>query len=291
MSQLLKMFSLLFLAVIAQGLEDGQRIRLCTTRQIELDKCNDIKKVLDENNANVRLECCRHSLDECITYVKNDKCDVVILESHDQKQAKDLGLKSLLWESYFDDNVIVAVGNKDLSLDDIHKGQLDFDLDDLRQVHAALLLNKIRKGKNTCERIHPVRGDRSIKLVSSKELLKDHDVQGKQLICNDLSRKQLNQYQNCNFDTGAVNGVFGRDNEQERRNLINLLNELVRELGPNGRLSNHLQLFGVYKNEKNVIFNDDVEKLETERKIRNGVDERTLSELLCNGDVIDARRN
>lgn len=56
--------------------------------------------------------------------VEDGENDVVVVTASENKNAKTVGLKSILFESYSEDDVIVAIADNDVSSDLLKKSSL-----------------------------------------------------------------------------------------------------------------------------------------------------------------------
>ncbi|XP_055390195.1 uncharacterized protein LOC129619128 [Condylostylus longicornis] len=284
---LYKLLLIFCLTAVGQAIGYRQAARLCVLRSIEFSKCNDMRQALIDNHLYNRLECTLGTIDECIRKINYNEADVMVLDTKMQHLAFDKGLRSILWELYSNDDVIVALGNENLTLADLKKYPLNFDERDLRLAHSALFFNKIRFGKNTCEIQRSLDQRNSIIFIRQKDL-KYGNVIGKKLICRDLTLRDVSDYYVCNFETGPINAILSRVGDFARRGeLISIFNELLRYFGPNGCLRNYVQLAGLYQGEHDVIFNEDIQLFSAIRTEINGVTDSDMNAMLCDGNIIE----
>ncbi|XP_055390117.1 uncharacterized protein LOC129619064 [Condylostylus longicornis] len=343
MAQLLKLLTILCLFIVAihgypgklfqdrKLFDETRDLRLCVTRQVELDKCNDLKQLLLNNKYEYKLECCMNTVDVCVEKVKEGKCDFVILEYQYEMLARNFGLRPYLYEEYSKKSYIVAVADQDITVDSIRTRPIDFDMDDIRSIRAALYFDMIRQDRNICDRLIPFQYDvlNSVNEIPSQNRrmmfspmdkirdqtefvyrnqeemkniqnnrnfepirflrfnqLNEYDLSGKVLICPTLELSDLNSYEKCNFDTGSVRTIYGRDLDDDRLYFINYFKQIVKVLNEKRRsqTTSQLKLFGEYRGLKNVLFDDDAVEFSLTRKMGNGLDETQLDKLFCISD-------
>nr|AYV99626.1 venom polypeptide [Dolopus genitalis] len=255
----------------------AEKVRFCITNDIELEKCNTLRQAAYSRDIRPEFQCVVHSKDECIKAIKEKNADVVVLHAEEYQKGHDGHLKPLIYESFGDDNVYVAIADSNASHEVLAKTPLKYDKNNKRARYAAYLLNS-KRGKETCQDSADS-GD--IEIVNSKDLSKHSN---KQLVCLDLTAKPVSEYKTCNVEAALPNAAFVRDDlsDQDKGNLVHAFISLSDRFRPHGKNEDVFEMFGEFKQGySNVLFNDEAVAFVTEFKPRNEIDEKSFSTLHC----------
>lgn len=137
-----------------------------------------------------------------------------------------------------------------------------YDTSDENSRNAANLFNHLR-GINKCS---PIRADaNNLRLIKTKEI-NNKTTSRDRVICLDLTKKPLTNYEECDFDPTPPTSVFVRDSlyGHELDNIIHTFKLLVDKFGTNNALPDVFELFGTFEpNAANVIFTDNAQGLQS----------------------------
>lgn len=107
-------------------------------------------------------------------------------------------------------------------------------------------------------------GDSLMELFVADELnATSVQYQNKELLCPDLSRQPLSEVDACNFDATIPNAIYTHKSLPATQ-LANILHAFVSvsdKFGRHGKLEDVFGLFNRFKNEANVIFSDEADRL------------------------------
>ncbi|XP_017492396.1 PREDICTED: transferrin-like, partial [Rhagoletis zephyria] len=124
-----------------------RKMRLCVQTDIELAKCDTMRRAAYSRDIRPELECVQEN--DCLIAVKEQKADLVALHANNYKEARDDKLKPIVYESYGPDNVYVAIVEPSASKD-VQKLPINFDAQNERARQAAVFLNK-RRNISPCQ--------------------------------------------------------------------------------------------------------------------------------------------
>lgn len=122
-------------------------------------------------------------------------------------------------------------------------------------------------------------------IVNAQEL---EQYKNKQLLCSNLDKKPVTEWQSCNLEANLPVGVFIRETMTpvEQETMKHLFVSLSDKFGTKGKLPDVFTLFGQYKdNEHNVLFADDAVEFVTELKNPN-TNEQIYNGLKCDTNTI-----
>ncbi|XP_053948794.1 transferrin [Anastrepha ludens] len=265
--------------VIERDVSDIRKMRLCVQTDIELAKCETMHRAAYSRDIRPELECVQEN--DCLIAVQNKTADLVVVNGNNYKQARDLKLKPIVYESYGPDNVYVAIVEPSVSKD-VQKLPINFDAQNERARQAALFLNK-RRNINPCQTTPST--DKNLAIVHSSEL---DQYKNKQLVCASLDVKPVTEYQTCNLEVDLPKAVFIRDSMTtvEQETCRHLFASLSTKFAKGSRMPDVFTLFGQYeKDAKNVLFDDDAIEFVTDLKNPN-TNEQIYNELICDTNAI-----
>ncbi|XP_055712352.1 transferrin [Phlebotomus papatasi] len=256
-------------------------IRFCVSDTIALQKCETMQKAAFSRYIRPQFKCLLKTVEECSSAVQNDEADVVVLKSDEYAIARKHNLVSVLHESLADNDVFVAVVDKDVKTDLLKKATLNFNREDSRALNAALLFNE-KKGQPSCPLDAVSTENGIVKIVNARDL-KDNDDQ--ELVCQDFSRKSLQEFSNCNFEATLPTAVFVRSGVSSNilDGIIHSLTAAATQFGKNAQNEDVFEMFGEFEpGFKNVIFSDNAVKLITSSNFIPTFDEAHYNKLRCN---------
>ncbi|KNC25845.1 hypothetical protein FF38_08124 [Lucilia cuprina] len=262
---------------------DGSAIRkmkMCAQTDAEMKKCDTMSRAAYSRDIRPEIECVQEK--DCIIAVKEGKADMVAVHASNYKEAREDKLKPIVYESYGPNNVYVAVVETSLTKDNLQNMPINYNGQDQRAEKAAAYLNKLR-GINTCQTTPS--SEKNIMIVNSKEL---EQHKNKQLLCINLDKKPVTEWETCNLEANLPVAVFIRDSMTpvEQETMKHLFISLSEKFGKSGKLADVFTLFGEYKeNAKDVLFDDDAVEFVTELKNPN-TNEQTYNSLKCDTNSI-----
>lgn len=106
--------------------------------------------------------------------------------------------------------------------------------------------------------------------------------QNKELLCPDFARRPLSDVDVCNFDATMPKAVYTRKllPGTQLANIVHAFTSVSDKFGRNGKLEDVFKLFNRFKNEKNVIFSDEADRLVTTST--GLIDEDLYDRIQCN---------
>ncbi|XP_055681544.1 transferrin [Lutzomyia longipalpis] len=254
--------------------------RFCVSDTIALRKCEVMRKAAFSRYIRPQFQCLLKSVEECAEAVQKDEADVVVFRSEEYEIARKHNLGAVLYESSEANDVFVAVVNKDIKMDLLKKATLNFNSNDPRAVNAALFFNE-KRGIKSCPGDISSTDNGLVKIVKAKDLKDDGD---QELICQDLSRKSLQDYKDCNFEATLPTAVFVRNalDSNILDGIIHSFSEASEDFGKNAPTEDVFELFGEFEpGFRNVIFSDDAVKLVTSSNAISTFDETHYNKLRC----------
>ncbi|XP_013099042.2 transferrin [Stomoxys calcitrans] len=257
---------------------DGSAIRkmkMCVQTDTELAKCNAMRRAAYSRDIRPEIECLQDS--DCITAVKQGKADMLALRGQYYKGARNAQLKPIVYESYCENNVLVAVVEPTLEKAALATKAIFFNEKCERSQKASAYLNKLR-GISTCNIASA--SEKDIMIVNAKDL---EQYKNKQLLCPNLEKKAVTEWKSCNLEANLPIAVFIRDSMShvEQETLKHLFISLSDSFGKTSRLADVFTLFGTYaENEKNILFRDSALEFVTELKNPN-TSEEIYNSLTC----------
>lgn len=102
----------------------AQKINICVSSDIEMKKCDVMKKAAYSRDIRPEFECHLRTKSACIQAVEKGDNDVVVVSASEYKNAKTVGLKAILFESYAENDIMVAVTDGDVNPDILKKSSL-----------------------------------------------------------------------------------------------------------------------------------------------------------------------
>ncbi|XP_013098975.2 transferrin-like [Stomoxys calcitrans] len=238
-----------------------RKMRMCVQTDIELQKCNGMRRAAYSRDIRPEMECVQQK--ECIQAVQENKADMTAVKAKQYKLARNNKLQPVVYEKFGENDVFVAVVDPALSQEKLKNTPIFFDALNPRARTAVDYLNILR-GIRTCQLASSAEKD--IMIVNAKDL---EQFKNYQLLCSNLEKKPVSEWQTCNLEADLPLAVFIRDSmtHVEQETLKHLLISLSEEFGKNGDYSDVFKLFGAYTpNDKNVLFDDDAVGFVTELK-------------------------
>ncbi|XP_059615126.1 transferrin [Phlebotomus argentipes] len=257
-----------------------QKVRFCVSDTIALKKCEAMSKAAFSRYIRPEFVCVLKTVEECVIAIQKDEADVVVLQADNYELARKHNLVSVLYESFKQDDVMVAVINKEIKTDFLKKASLKFSTDDPRAVNAALLFNE-KRGQKACP-LDIVSADNGVvSIVNAKDL---QDNGNQELVCQDLSRKSLKDFNSCNFEATLPTAVFVRSGlgSNNLDGIVHSLTSSAEIFGKNAKQDDVFEMFGEFEpGFKNVIFSDNAAKLVTSSNSVFTFDESHYNKLRC----------
>lgn len=256
------------------------KIKLCVTSQVEMDKCDVMRRAAYSRDVRPEIQCMlKGSRDACVSAVQDGSADVVVLKGEDQHTTGDL--KAILFEKYAEEDVMVAIVDKDINRDQLAKAPLEFDASDPRAVSAALFLNDKRQQKVCPNKLVSTTGA-PIQIVSAQDLTRLGP--GKVLVCQNMQLEPTANYASCNVDHTLPTGIYVRKTitGQIEDNIAHAFVALSDRFGHGAKNEVVFELFGEFQpGEKNVLFHDRAAKFGTADNKVGGVDPLYYKRLMC----------
>nr|AAL58078.1 transferrin precursor [Aedes aegypti] len=257
------------------------KIKLCVTSLIELNKCEVMQKAAYSRDVRPAFECVMKGKGSCVEAVRRGEADVVVLKGEDQPATSTSDLKAILFEKYDDNDVMVAVADKDITRDQVLKAPLEFDASDPRAVSAALFFNDKRQQKACPNKLASSQGA-PIRIVSAQDLTRLGA--NKRLICPNLELQAIGNYQACNVDYTMPTGIYVRKDitGQLEDNIAHAFVALSDKFGHGAKNEVVYEMFGEFKaGEKNVLFHDRAAKFGVAGNKIGEVDPANYRRLMC----------
>lgn len=248
--------------VIERDGSTSQKIRFCVSSNIELKKCEVLKKAAYSRDIRPEIMCVEKSKSNCIDAIKNNEADVLAVHPDDYRLARAAQLKAILYESLDIADVYVVIVPKTLGQDTIRNSEIHFDSTSERSINAALEF-LYKRGTKKCPSTIRDNSDSLIKVVRSTEL-SGIDKSKFELVCPDLSRKSLDSdLKTCNFEYTLRTAIFSRStlSSYEADNINHAFTAISEKFGHEGKLEQVFEIFAEFeKGQNDVIF--DVRKLQ-----------------------------
>ncbi|XP_067636726.1 transferrin-like [Eurosta solidaginis] len=260
-------------------------LRLCTTTQLEQDKCLYALDIAGNNSIDLKLECVQtDSFDDCLQAVQTKEADLVVADEHEYLKARSADLVPLLYAHETLTSYYIAVAPKNITLLELSNATLDVNAMDERAFHAAALFN-LHRGHDLCDQA--AEGDVTIQIIDSA----DYDpTDDELLICADGSVLYAGDYDysECNIDAGLELGIFAPrpydTNRSFTRLLQNVFDTLINSLGQESEVWN---FFSDFQGTSDVIFKNDTSGFSLIPVNRNGVTEQKFTSLHCDQVSLD----
>ncbi|XP_055390110.1 transferrin-like [Condylostylus longicornis] len=247
-------------------------VRLCVEQEA-LEKCQALGDLLKVQNAGAEFECVSDA--NCIGSVSAGSSDATIVNSDEHPGALKT-LEAVLFESYDENNLIVALIDADKE-SKLHDLPLSYDnKDDLRLLHSALYINHHRNDGKCQKVIRPGEGD-SIRLERYHEL---KDTENKKLVCIDEGKlvvKPISEFKNCHVESNIPNAVMIKKGAETKEEITQAFLTAANKAG-HGR---QFQLFGPFKGTKDLIFSDETKALVPVHSEPNGISVDKFLDLHC----------
>nr|AAM46784.3 transferrin [Glossina morsitans morsitans] len=262
---------------------DGSAIRkmkMCVQTETEYNKCETLRRAAYSRDIRPELECVQEK--DCVIAVKEGKADLAAIHANNYKVARNDKLKPVVYESYGENDVYVAVVEPTLTHQNLQTMPIHYDGQDERAHQAAAYLNKLRN-INTCQTTPS--SEKNIMIVNAKDL---EQWKNKQLLCANLEKKAVTEWRSCNLEAYLPVGIFIRESMTpvEQDTIKHLFVSLSEKFGHNGRFEDVFNLFGEYKtHEKNILFNDRAVKFVTELTNEH-TNEEIYHSLRCEANLI-----
>ncbi|XP_073831832.1 uncharacterized protein [Musca autumnalis] len=263
---------------------DGSAIRkmkMCVQTDMEMQKCDTMRRAAYSRDIRPEIECVQER--DCILAVKDNKADMTAVKAGNYYDARDDKLKPIVYESYGQNDVYVAVVEPSLTKENLQTMPIFFNGQDERARKAADYINKMR-GITTCQSAPS--SEKNIMIVNAKEL---DQHKNKQLLCPNKEKKPVSDWQTCNCEANLPVAIFIRDTmtRVEQETLKHLFISLSDKFGKNGKYADVFALFAPYKEkEHDVLFDDDAVEFVTELKNEN-TSEKIYQGLSCDSNSIN----
>ncbi|XP_037937100.1 transferrin-like [Teleopsis dalmanni] len=239
-----------------------RKIRLCAKNDVEMSKCEAMSRAAYSRDVRPEIECVQES--DCMMAVKDNKADVVPVPGPHYKDARYLKLEPIVYESYGDNNVYVAVVDPSISKADLEKLAPNFDESNIRAKLAAAFINKRRRLSVSAKS-----DENGLMIVNSKDL---EAHKNKQLLCPNMEKKPVTEAANCNLEVNLPVAIFIRSDMTsiEQQTIKHLFLSLSSKFGTNSKTADVFTMFGQFKEgQNNVLFSDEAVELVSEPKNSN----------------------
>ncbi|GAB0096352.1 Transferrin [Sergentomyia squamirostris] len=266
--------------VIARTGPYDHTVRLCVSDTIALKKCETMSTAAFSRYIRPKYQCLLKTVDECAASVQKDEADIVVLKADQYDIGRRHNLAAILYEQFASDDVYVAVVSKDVKTDLLKKATLNFNKDNSRAVNAALLFNE-KKGQPSCPEDITSIDNGIVKIVNAKDLEEDENLE---LVCQDFSRKPLNDYSNCNMEATLPTAIFYKStaNSHIQDGIVHSLTAMSSSFGRNATNEDVFEIFGEFEpGFKDVIFSDNAVKLVSSSNTITSFDESHYNKLRC----------
>lgn len=90
---------------------------MCTQTDVEMQKCDTMRRAAYSRDIRPEMECVQER--DCILAVKDKKADMVAVKANNYKEARDAKLKPIVYEAYDQNDVYVAVVEPTLTKDNL----------------------------------------------------------------------------------------------------------------------------------------------------------------------------
>ncbi|XP_058830557.1 transferrin [Topomyia yanbarensis] len=257
------------------------KIKLCVASELEMEKCDVMRRAATSRDVRPEIECVLKGKNGCVGAVQRGEADVVVLKGEDQTAANVEGLKPILFEKYAEDDVMVAIVDKQLSRDLLLKAPLEFDGSDQRAISAALFLNDKRQ-KKACPNKLSSTPNAPIKIISAQDLTRLGS--DKVLVCPNLQYEPIGNYASCNIDYTLPAGIYIRKTVtgQIEDNIAHAFVALSDKFGHGARSEVVFDMFGEFKpGSKNVLFHDRAARFGPADNKVGGVEAGNYRRLMC----------
>ncbi|XP_055390191.1 transferrin-like [Condylostylus longicornis] len=272
------MFSILKITLIVLAIvyscTEAAKVKLCVDNAKSLEKCQAMGDALRVQKAdkNPDFECI--SNDKCIDAVTDESADATIVDADEHPNVLKK-LEAVLFESYDDSNLIVALIDAD-KVNQLNDLPLSYDKKDIRLFHSALYINYYRNGRK-CERVvRPNKGSQII-LERYHEI---KDSKKKKLVCIENEKlviKSISEFKNCHVEANIPNAVMIKKGASNKNDVIEAFLTAANKVG----LGRQFQLFGPFKGTSNLIFRDETKTLERVHSKPNGISVDKFLDLHC----------
>lgn len=270
----LKIALIVCFAVLAQT--QAGKVRLCVDNEKALEKCQALGDILRVQHADADFECVSDK--NCVDVVAGGSADAAIVNSDDHPGAAKQ-LEAILFESYEDNNLIVALIDADKE-SKLHELPLSYqNKGDLRLLHAALYINHHRSDGKCQKTIRPSEGD-SILLERYHEI---KDQTNKKIVCienNKMVVRPISEYKNCHVESNIPNAVMIKKGSANKDEISKAFLTAESKVG-RGR---QFQLYGPFKGTSNLLFSDETKALVPVHSAPNGITVEKFLDLHC-GDI------
>ncbi|XP_055619783.1 transferrin [Toxorhynchites rutilus septentrionalis] len=257
------------------------KIKLCVTSELEQKKCEVMRKAAYSRDVRPEIQCVLKGKNGCVKAVQDGEADVVVLKGEEQHAANTEALKPILFEKYAEEDLMVAIADKDATRDQLLKSTLEFDETDTRALSAALFLNDKRQ-KAVCPNKLSSVPNSPIKIISAQDLTRLGT--NKKLVCPSLELEPIANYASCNIDYTLPTGVYVRKtvSGQIEDNISHAFVTLSDKFGHGARGEVVFDMFGEFEpGAKNVLFHDRAAKLGQADNRVSEVDQASYQRLMC----------
>ncbi|XP_061389316.1 transferrin-like, partial [Musca vetustissima] len=134
--------------VIERDGSDIRKMIMCVQTDIELEKCDTMRRAAYSRDIRPEMQCVL--AENCISAVKEGKADMLAVKAGLYREARENDLLPIVYESYADNDVYVAVVEPSLSREQLFSSQINFNPQNERALRAAEYLNHLR-GISTCQ--------------------------------------------------------------------------------------------------------------------------------------------
>jgi len=258
-----------------------QKIRLCVKNDVELRKCETLRKAAYSRDIRPEFTCVISS--NCAHNVQENLSDVTVLTASEVSEAKSNQLKSVIYETTDDHYVIVA--KKGIQEELLKKLPVNYNSKDERSLNAALLFN-YKRDIRSCTAT--TTDESSIRVVKTSQLKERASDEKDELICTNLNKKPVSvaqsDIQDCYFDATPPTAVFVREatSGHELDNIAHAFTAISNLFGKHGKVEDVFELFGEFEpGQLNVIFSDDAVELVPESNSVTEIDDILYKRIRC----------
>ncbi|XP_058445332.1 transferrin [Malaya genurostris] len=258
------------------------KIKLCVSSELEQEKCDVMSRAASSRDVRPEIACVLKGKNGCVDAVRRGEADVVVLKGEHQTEPNVHGLKPILFEKYDDDDVMVAIVDKETTRDQLLKAPLDFDVSDQRAVSAALFLNDKRQRKDCPNKLASTPNS-PIKIISAQDLTRLGSDQVR-LVCPNLQLEPIANFASCNIDYTLPAGIYVRKTVtgQIEDNIAHAFVALSDKFGHGANGEVVFDMFGEFKpGSKNVLFHDRAARFGVADNKVGGVEPGNYRRLMC----------
>ncbi|XP_059223923.1 transferrin-like [Stomoxys calcitrans] len=252
--------------------------RLCTYKSVDYEKCVYTVNTAKSNSVVLPMECVqRDSRANCIRSVRDGSTDMTVLTGHGYKEARNVGLRPVLFAREDDSSLSIAVAPRNITVVDLHDATIYYNHSVHREFHAAVFFN-LKRGHSICGFTNVNLGPYIRIEDSATYQPNDEEV----LICPNRFPGEFRDYPQCNVEAGLQRAVFVRSTipQHKVRKMQNMFETILQRFGP----ETSFNFLDTFSGRDNVIFKKNTIGIDLQPTYRNGVNENVFNYLHCNDD-------